>query len=155
MLCIKRLFQNVGGRLAEDFPYPFCYGIIIMFDVSMLFPGELLRIMEPNYKEIIQLDAELNQIQDLDILLERILREARKVVRADAGSIYVCEKVREKEDKEPVEKLVIKYSQNDTLQKELPPGQKLIYSVFSVPINEKTLSGYCGLIKKIVNVPNA
>jgi HD-GYP domain-containing protein (c-di-GMP phosphodiesterase class II) len=110
--------------------------------------------MEPDYKAIIQLDSELNQIQYLDILLERVLLEARKVVRADAGSIYVCEKVRE-ENEEPVEKLIIKHSQNDTLQKDLPAGQKLIYSVFAVPINEKTLSGYCGLIKKIINVPNA
>jgi HD-GYP domain-containing protein (c-di-GMP phosphodiesterase class II) len=111
--------------------------------------------MEPDYKAIIQLDYELNQIQDLDLLLERILTEARKIVRADAGSIYVCEKVQEDGDETPVEKLVIKYSQNDTLQKDLPPGQKLIYSVFAVPINEKTLSGYCGLTKKVVNIPDA
>jgi HD-GYP domain-containing protein (c-di-GMP phosphodiesterase class II) len=110
--------------------------------------------MEQDYKELIQLNSELNQIQDLDFLLERILLEARKVVHADAGSIYVCEKARE-DDEESGEKLVIKYSQNDSLQKKLPPEQKLIYSVFSVPINEKTLSGYCGLIKKIVNVPDA
>lgn len=93
-------------------------------------------------RSIIRIDSELNQIQDLDLLLERILLEARKVVRADAGSIYVKEE----------DRLVIKYAQNDTKQKELPPGQKLIYSVFSVPISEKTVSGYCALTKKIVNV---
>jgi HD-GYP domain-containing protein (c-di-GMP phosphodiesterase class II) len=113
-----------------------------------------MAVTEPDYKAIIQLDHELNQIQDLDLLLERILLEARRVVGADAGSIYVCEKVKEGDEK-PVEKLVIKYSQNDTLQKSLPPGQKLIYSVFSVPINEKTLSGFCGLTGKIVNIPDA
>jgi HD-GYP domain-containing protein (c-di-GMP phosphodiesterase class II) len=111
--------------------------------------------MEADYKAIIQLDTELNQIQDLDILLERILLEARRVVRADAGSIYVRERVAEGGGETPVEKLVIKYSQNDTLQKKLPPEHKLIYSVFSVPINEKTLSGYCGFIKQIINVPDA
>jgi len=51
-------------------------------------------------RSIIRIDSELNQIQDLDLLLERILLEARKVVRADAGSIYV------KED----DRLVIKYA---------------------------------------------
>jgi HD-GYP domain-containing protein (c-di-GMP phosphodiesterase class II) len=105
-----------------------------------------------DFKSIIRLDSELNQIQDLDLLLERILLEARKVVHADAGSLYVLEKVKE-EDRE-VEKLSIKYAHNDTLQKELPPGQKLIYSVFSVAVNEKTISGYCALTKELVNVPD-
>jgi HD-GYP domain-containing protein (c-di-GMP phosphodiesterase class II) len=95
-----------------------------------------------NLESIIRLDSELNQIQDLDLLLERILLEARRVVRADAGSIYVKEG----------DKLAIKYSQNDTLQKALPPGQKLIYSVFTIPINEKTISGYCALTQEILNV---
>jgi HD-GYP domain-containing protein (c-di-GMP phosphodiesterase class II) len=108
---------------------------------------------ETDFKFILQLDSELNRIQDLDLLLERILLEARKIVHADAGSIYVKEMVEENGRK--TEKLAIKYSQNDTLQKELPPGQKLIYSVFSVPINEKTISGYCALKQTLVNVADA
>jgi HD-GYP domain-containing protein (c-di-GMP phosphodiesterase class II) len=85
-------------------------------------------------------------------MLERILLEARRVIHADAGSIYVKETV-EEEDKK-VEKLSIKYAQNDTTQKELPPGQKSIYSVFSIPINEKTISGYCALTKTMISVPD-
>ncbi|MDR0585659.1 MAG: HD domain-containing protein [Treponema sp.] len=103
-----------------------------------------------DFKSILKLDSELNQIQDLDLLLERILLEARKVVHADAGSIYVVEKV--EEERRVTEKLVIKYSQNDTMAKELPPGQKLIFSVFSIEISEKTISGYCALTRKVVNV---
>jgi HD-GYP domain-containing protein (c-di-GMP phosphodiesterase class II) len=106
-----------------------------------------------DFRSIIRLDSELNQIQDLDLLLERILQEARKVVHADAGSIYVKEQG--EGDNKPVERLAIKYAQNDTSQKELPPGQKLIYSVFSVPINEKTISGYCAYTKELVNIPDA
>jgi HD-GYP domain-containing protein (c-di-GMP phosphodiesterase class II) len=88
----------------------------------------------------------------LDLLLERILLEARKKVHADAGSIYVKEIVEENGEK--IEILQIKYAQNDTTQRELPAGQKMIYSVFSVPINEKSISGYCALTKKLVNVPD-
>ncbi|AEF86005.1 GAF domain/HD domain protein [Treponema primitia ZAS-2] len=106
----------------------------------------------PDFKSILRLDSELNQIQDLDLLLERILLEARGVVHADAGSIYVREI--EETDGERLEKLVIKYAHNDTKQKELPPGQKLIYSVFSVPINSSTISGYCALNKVLINVPD-
>jgi HD-GYP domain-containing protein (c-di-GMP phosphodiesterase class II) len=106
-----------------------------------------------NFKKIIEIDSELIQIQDLDLLLERILLEARKVLHADAGSIYVKENIEENGEK--IDKLAIKYSQNDTTQKELPPGQKLIYSVFSFPINDKTISGYCALTQQLVNVPDA
>ena len=106
-----------------------------------------------NLKSIIEIDSELIQIQDLDLLLERILREARRVLHADAGSIYVKETV--EEEGLLVEKLAIKYSQNETLQRELPAGQKLIYSVFSIPISDKTISGYCALTKQLVNITDA
>jgi HD-GYP domain-containing protein (c-di-GMP phosphodiesterase class II) len=108
---------------------------------------------ETDFKFILQLDSELNQIQDLDLLLERILLEARKVVHADAGSIYVKEMV--EKNRQKTERLAIKYSQNDTLQKKLPPEQKLIFSVFTIPINEETISGYCALNQTLVNVADA
>jgi HD-GYP domain-containing protein (c-di-GMP phosphodiesterase class II) len=105
-----------------------------------------------NYKSLINTETELSRIQDLDLLLERILFEARKTVHADAGSIYVKQTVEEAGHN--VEKLFIKYAQNDTIQKDLPPGQKMIYSVFSVPVNEKSISGYCALTGKLINVPD-
>ena len=101
---------------------------------------------------ILKVDSELNRIKDYDLLLERILLEARRVANADAGSIYVPEFVIE--DGVKVEKLAFKYSQNETLEKMLPPGEKLIYAIFKAPISEKTISGYCALTKEIVNVPD-
>lgn len=103
--------------------------------------------MAPNadkLRNIISLDSELNKIQDVDILLERILLEARRVVNADAGSIYVVH------DNE----LLINYAQNDTKLRELPDGQKLIYNVFTVPINTKTISGYAAATGEPVNIPD-
>ena len=47
-------------------------------------PNEASRL-----KEIIRLDTELSTVQDLDILLERILTEARKITNSDAGTIYI------------------------------------------------------------------
>ena len=106
-----------------------------------------------DYKAIIETDSDLDKIQDYDLLLERILLEARKVVNADAGSIYV----REVEEMTglKVEKLAMKYAQNNTLMKRLSPGQKLIYSVFKIDIDDKTLSGYSALTKKTINVADA
>ncbi|MBN1797810.1 MAG: HD domain-containing protein [Spirochaetales bacterium] len=97
-----------------------------------------------NIKRILQLECEFNRIQDVDILLERILTEARNMLNADAGSIYIVEG----------DKLEIKFSQNETKQKELPPGQKLIYSIFKININKKTISGYVAATGEIVNIPD-
>ena len=107
---------------------------------------------ETDFKNIIRLDSELNQIQDFDLLLERILFESRKVVHADAGSIYIT--VPTEPGEEGLEKLAIKYSQNETIQKDLPTGQKMIYSIFSVLINEKSISGYCALKRTLINIPD-
>jgi len=107
---------------------------------------------ETEFKNILQLDSELNQIQDYELLLERILFESRRVVHADAGSIYIT--VPEEKNGEITEKLSIKYSQNDTIQKNMPPGQKMIYKIFSVQINEKSISGYCAYKRTLINIPD-
>ena len=83
------------------------------------------------YAKIITLGIEITQVKDLDVLLERILREARTLVSADAGTIYV------KED----DKLKFSYTQNETMQQR-QPGRKLIYSTFTLPINNQTIAGY-------------
>jgi len=94
--------------------------------------------------ELISLDTELNKIQDLDLLLERILTNARSMMSADAGSIYLRTE----------EGLQINYSHNDTLQADLPPGQKLIYNIFTIKISKRTISGYVAATKQILNIPD-
>ena len=79
-----------------------------------------------------RLGVDLNQIQDLDILMESILTEARRFAHADAGSIYIREK----------DTLHFTYTQNDTLQSRLGKGQKLIYSTFKIPINSNSIAGF-------------
>lgn len=95
-------------------------------------------------QRIIQIDSELNKIRDYDILLERVLLEARRVVRADAGSIYVKEG----------DVISIKYAQNDTKQKSLKPGEKQAYPHFSIPVDDKTISGYVAMTGELVNIPD-
>jgi hypothetical protein len=38
---------------------------------------------------VMRLGVELTEVKDVDVLLERILRETRQLVTADAGSIYI------------------------------------------------------------------
>ncbi|ORC37931.1 phosphohydrolase [Marispirochaeta aestuarii] len=92
--------------------------------------------------DVITLDSELNKIKDVDILLERILTEARRVVQADAGSIYI----------KKADKLAISYAQNASLQRKLPKGNKLIYKFFEVPIDKKSISGYVAATGELLNI---
>ena len=88
------------------------------------------------------LGIELSQISDLDILMEHVLTRARQFVNADAGSIYIRQG----------DWLNFSYTQNETLQKKLPLGEKLIYSTFKVPIDEKSLAGYVALSGRPLNI---
>lgn len=101
-----------------------------------------MRSTAEKLRSVITLDSELNKIQDVDVLLENILTEARRVVHADAGSIYICQG----------DELAVSYAQNDTKSAELPPGEKLIYNIFRLPINTKTISGYAAHSGEPVNI---
>ena len=94
---------------------------------------------------LINLGIELNEFKDLDILMEYILREARRFVDADAGSIYIREG----------DRLSFGYSQNDTIQRRLPVGEKLPYHVASLPITTDSIAGYCAATGEILNIPDA
>ncbi len=102
-------------------------------------------IKDTKLQNIIEIERQLGEIKDIDVLLERILTETRKIVNADAGSIYVVEG----------DKLKIKYGQNDTQLKELSPGEKLPYTFFSFPINEKSVCGYVAYTKRALNIDDA
>ena len=92
-----------------------------------------------------RLGIELSQINDLDILMERVLKRARQFVNADAGSIYI----------RTGNWLHFTYTQNDTLQRKLAPGEKLIYSTFNIPIDEKSIAGYVAATGKPMNIDEA
>jgi HD-GYP domain-containing protein (c-di-GMP phosphodiesterase class II) len=93
-------------------------------------------------EKLTNLGVELNKVKDLDILMERVLYDARQFVNADAGSIYIREQ----------DSLDFTYSQNDTLQSRLREGDKLIYSTFSMPIDKKSIAGYVAFTGQPVNI---
>lgn len=96
-------------------------------------------------KELILLSAEIAEVKDLDVLMERILHSAREFANCDAGSIYI------KED----DRLRFSYAQNDTLASRLKPGQKLIYTTFTVPISNHSIAGYVALKGETLNIEDA
>ncbi|MDA3850987.1 MAG: HD domain-containing protein [Spirochaetaceae bacterium] len=100
--------------------------------------------MDNRLDKILEIDSELNKIQDLDLLLEKILYEARKVTNADAGSVYLVEN----------NQLAIKHSHCETLQKKLQKGEKLITAFFKVPISDKSISGWVAANEEPLNIPD-
>ena len=95
--------------------------------------------------DIIHLSTELNTIQDLDILLEKILTEARRILNADAGSIQIKEG----------DELVFNHVQTESKQRLLKPGQKLPYITYRTRINKGSISGYAALTGEILNIADA
>jgi HD-GYP domain-containing protein (c-di-GMP phosphodiesterase class II) len=91
-----------------------------------------------------QSSLDINEVKDIDLLLERILTNARKFFDADAGSIYLKEG----------DQLKFSYTQNTTLQERLPGGKKLIYNTFSIPIDNMSVAGYVAKNKTMVNIPD-
>ena len=82
-------------------------------------------------RELSRVGAALATERDLDTLLGLILSQARRLSRADAGSLYLVEQ----DEKGNATSLRFKLSQNTTLP-ELP------FSEFTVPIDHASLSGY-------------
>ncbi|PIE04187.1 MAG: phosphohydrolase [Spirochaetales bacterium] len=93
---------------------------------------------------ILEIDRELDLIKDLDLLLERLLFMARREANADAGTVYI----REGDD------LVFKHTQNDTFEAKLKPGEDLVYSYFSIPISDKSISGFVARHETFLNIPD-
>ena len=93
---------------------------------------------------ITRISLDINEVKDIDLLLERILTNVRQFFNADAGSIYLKEG----------DNLKFSYSQNNTLQKRLPPGKKLIYNTFSIPINKMSIAGYVAKNRETVAIPD-
>lgn len=81
---------------------------------------------------IVKLNLEMGNIKDLDVLLEKILTEARLLFNADAGSIYIKEE----------DKLHFSFAQNETLRARLGKGKKLPFTTFSMPITNASIAGY-------------
>jgi HD-GYP domain-containing protein (c-di-GMP phosphodiesterase class II) len=96
------------------------------------------------FELIAQISLDLNEVKDIDLLLDRILTNARKFFNADAGSIYL----------KAGEELKFSYTQNNTLQKRLKRGRKLFFNTFTIPINNQSIAGFVAKNLRPVNIPD-
>jgi HD-GYP domain-containing protein (c-di-GMP phosphodiesterase class II) len=93
---------------------------------------------------ILKITEDLNRIKDIDSLLDRVLLEARRFSRADAGSIYLLEN----------RKLRINYVQNDTLMRK-ESGVKFLYQNHEIAVNDKSMAGYVAMTRKPLIIADA
>jgi response regulator RpfG family c-di-GMP phosphodiesterase len=93
---------------------------------------------------ILKITEDLNQIKDIDSLLDRVLLEARRFSRADAGSIYLVEN----------QKLRINYVQNDTLIRK-ERGSNFLYQNPEIAINDKSMAGYVAMTRRPLIIADA
>jgi GAF domain-containing protein len=89
--------------------------------------SKLLNIME-----------ELYHIKDLDALLDTVLLQARRLINADAGSIYLIEN----------NVLNFSYLHNDTLFS--TTRSKYLYTSQTLELNNKSISGYVACTGKAI-----
>jgi HD-GYP domain-containing protein (c-di-GMP phosphodiesterase class II) len=93
---------------------------------------------------LIVLGIQLIQVNDLDILMQKILSEARRFINADAGSVYLIKD----------NMLEFSYTQNDTLQSQLPDDESLVYSTFKIPVNNESIAGYVASTARPLSIPD-
>jgi response regulator RpfG family c-di-GMP phosphodiesterase len=94
-------------------------------------------------ERMVALGLELNKLQDHHVLMERILSEARALLHADAGTIFLREGG----------SLRFAYAQNDTLARREPTASA--FQSFVVPASETSIAGWVGMSGEAVNIPDA
>jgi HD-GYP domain-containing protein (c-di-GMP phosphodiesterase class II) len=77
--------------------------------------------------------------------LDLILKEARRLTQADAGTLYLVKD----------HKLTFKVSQCQSLIDRLgEESMRHMYEAFEMPISRESIAGYAALTKRILNIPN-
>lgn len=83
-------------------------------------------------EHLLKVNEKLNRIQDIDSLLDKILLEARKFTKAEAGSLFLVDN----------NKLQFHYVQNDKLFSNDYINKKYLYVNASLNIDHSSIAGY-------------
>lgn len=94
-------------------------------------------------EKLLNIGIALSSIHELDKLLDLILKEARRLTRADAGTLYL---VRDNQ-------LIFKISQCDSLCHRLGEGRmRQMYESYAMPISPESIAGYVALNKRVLHI---
>jgi HD-GYP domain-containing protein (c-di-GMP phosphodiesterase class II) len=105
-----------------------------------------------NINKLIQIGLALSIEKDINVLLDKIVDEARSLTHADAGTLYICD--------EPRKKLIFTILQNDSMNTRLGGASGKSIELPSVPLyiddqpNYTNVSSYVALTGSTVNIPD-
>lgn len=94
--------------------------------------------------KLLNFGLEISQIKDIDLLLEKILSEARDFTGCDAGTIYVKEG----------DWLHARYWQNDTVNRQRAHHRKSVYANLVIPVDNSSIAGYAAATGTTLNIPD-
>jgi diguanylate cyclase (GGDEF)-like protein len=95
------------------------------------------------FKELVQIGIALSNERDLSTLLERILTEARRLTRAEAGTLFLREN----------DQLRFAVVQNDRLARQLGEAEmKRRLQAEPLTISDLSLAGYVSIMGEVVNI---
>jgi HD-GYP domain-containing protein (c-di-GMP phosphodiesterase class II) len=104
--------------------------------------NDALGIAEREQQQLNEIGVALSSERDINALLTLILKKAREITGADAGSLYLVD-----EDASRQRRLRFMLTQNDSL--EFP------FKEFTLPLAEDSMAGYVALRGEILNFPDA
>ncbi len=93
---------------------------------------------------LMQIGVELNQIHDFHLLMDRILSEARHLLRSQAGTIFLRE----------ADFLRFAFFQNEPISQRTSTGDTPHVSSFRVPITDRSLAGWVCLTGQPLHIPD-
>jgi diguanylate cyclase (GGDEF)-like protein len=97
------------------------------------------------FRELVQIGIALTNERDLSTLLERIITEARRFTRAEAGTLFLREN----------DGLRFAVVQNDRLLSRLgEPEMKRLLQEEPLKISDLSLAGYVAIMGEVVNIPD-
>jgi len=109
-----------------------------------------LEIQTNELRELNDIGVALSAERDPDTLLEMILIKSREITRADAGSLYLVEKIDGAEEDEnnyfADKHLRFKLAQCDTVP--------IDFTESVMPIEKKSIAGHVALTSEILNIPD-
>jgi HD-GYP domain-containing protein (c-di-GMP phosphodiesterase class II) len=110
-----------------------------------------LKLRTQELAELNQIGVALSAERDPDVLLDMILKKARDITSADAGSLYLIEEnpdlEENKNDYWANKQLRFKLAHNDSISSS--------YNEFVMPIHKKSMAGYTALTGRPLNIANA
>jgi response regulator RpfG family c-di-GMP phosphodiesterase len=112
-----------------------------MFEIANKELRHELVVSEARVESIESVGIEMSEIQDLDVMMQHILTEARNLVGAEAGAILT---------RDGEEHLVVRYAQNDAHESSGRNAADLAGG-FRVPISSGSISGKVVLTGRKIN----